>query len=266
MSNNPHIVVNIFSRNTMSSKKHVNLLFFYSPKLAVTQYSVMIHFLKYLNVNVIWKVIPEQLNIISSEIALGDVDFPLDIKICAGYLTPISMDRAGSTAQYEYTFNSGIVANVAEVMNKVRNHGEDDVAEKISIDLENQSKGTLKVGAQLKRLNFPQNCNNVNLTVVNRARAGTVRTICMHFKTGKVNKVVIRLQGKTLASNRKIKTTCFYTKGDQISVERGNFRKCTVKISRDVFLEKDKSKNCQNYPNLELASYKECDEQYMKNI
>ena len=106
----------------------------------------MIHFLKYLNVNVIWKVIPEQLNIISSEIALGDVDFPLDIKICAGYLTPISMDRAGSTAQYEYTFNSGIVANVAEVMNKVRNHGEDDVAEKISIDLENQSKGTLKVG------------------------------------------------------------------------------------------------------------------------
>ena len=109
MSNNPHIVVNIFSRNTMSSKKHVNLLSFYSPKLAVTQYSVMIHFLKYLNVNVIWKVIPEQLNIISSEIALGDVDFPLDIKICAGYLTPISMDRAGSTAQYEYTFNSGIV-------------------------------------------------------------------------------------------------------------------------------------------------------------
>ena len=102
----------------MSSKKHVNLLFFYSPKLAVTQYSVMIHFLKYLNVNVIWKVITEQLNIISSEIALGDVDFPLDIKICAGYLTPISMDRAGSTAQYEYTFNSGIVANVAEVMNK----------------------------------------------------------------------------------------------------------------------------------------------------
>ena len=200
----------------MSSKKHVNLLSFYSPKLAVTQYSVMIHFLKYLNVNVIWKVIPEQLNIISSEIA--------------------------------------------------GNHGEDDVAEKISIDLENQSKGTLKVGAQLKRLNFPQNCNNVNLTVVNRARAGTVRTICMHFKTGKVNKVVIRLQGKTLASNRKIKTTCFYTKGDQISVERGNFRKCTVKISRDVFLEKDKSKNCQNYPNLELASYKECDEQYMKNI
>ena len=107
----------------MSSKKHVNLLFFYSPKLAVTQYSVMIHFLKYLNVNVIWKVIPEQLNIISSEIALGDVDFPLDIKICAGYLTPISMDRAGTTAQYlGHTFNSGIVVDVEEVTNKVRNH------------------------------------------------------------------------------------------------------------------------------------------------
>ena len=41
----------------------------------------------------------------------------------------------------------------------------------------------------------------------------------------------------------------FYTKGDQIFVERGEFRKDNVKISRDVFLEKDKSKNCQNYTN-----------------
>ena len=55
----------------MSSKKHVNLLSLYSPKLAVIQYTVMIHFLKYLNVNVTWKVITEQLNAISSEIAFG---------------------------------------------------------------------------------------------------------------------------------------------------------------------------------------------------
>ena len=91
-----------------------------------------------------------------------------------------------------YTFNSGIVVNVEEV----RNHEVDDVVAKISIDFENQSKGTLSVRAQLKRLNFPQNCYNVNLEV-NRARAGTVRTIWMDFKTGKVNKVAIHPQGKT---------------------------------------------------------------------
>ena len=38
----------------------------------------------------------------------------------------------------------------------------------------------------------------------NRARAGTVRTVWMDFKTGKVNKVVIHPQCKTLASNREI--------------------------------------------------------------
>ena len=74
-------------------------------------------------------------------------------------------------------------------------------------------------------MNFPQNCNNVNLTEVNRARAGTVRTILLDFKTGKVNKVVKHPQGKTLASNREIKDNRFYTKGDQISVGRDKFRK-----------------------------------------
>ena len=133
MSNNPHIAVNIFFLKYNVLKKHVNLLPLYSPKLAVIQYAVMINFLKYLNVNVTWKVIPEQLNTISSEIALGDVDFPLEIKICAGYLTPISMDRAGSTAQYlGHTFNSDIVVNMEEVVNKLRNHEVDDVVEKNS--------------------------------------------------------------------------------------------------------------------------------------
>ena len=48
---------------------------------------------------------PWALNTISNETALD-----LEIKICAGYLTSISLDRAGSTAQYlGHTFNSGIV-------------------------------------------------------------------------------------------------------------------------------------------------------------
>ena len=89
-------------------------------------------------------------------------------------------------------------------MNKVRNHEVDDVVEKIPLDFENQSKGTLKVRAQLNRLNIPQNCHNVNLLEVNRARAGTVKTIWMDFKTGKVNKVAIHPQCKTYASNMEI--------------------------------------------------------------
>ena len=49
-------------------------------------------------------------------------------------------------------------------------------------------------------------------------------------------------------------------------VKKGKFRKYAVEISKNVYLEEDKSKNCQNYPNPDFGSYKECDEQYMRDI
>ena len=49
-------------------------------------------------------------------------------------------------------------------------------------------------------------------------------------------------------------------------VKKGNFRKYAVEISKNVYLEEDKSKNCKNYPNPDFVSYMECDEQYMKDI
>jgi len=70
LCNLPNIAVNIFFRITMSSKKHLNLLSIYSSKLAVIQYFVC-YFLKYLNVNVTCKVIPEQLNTIQVRSPLG---------------------------------------------------------------------------------------------------------------------------------------------------------------------------------------------------
>ena len=43
-------------------------------------------------------------------------------------------------------------------------------------------------------------------------------------------------------------------------------KKYAVEIAGNSYLEEDTSKKCCNYPNSEYASYKECDDQYMKDI
>ena len=60
--------------------------------------------------------------------------------------------------------------------------------------------------------------------------------------------------------------TTLFTQGDEISVQAGQIRKYAAEISKNVYLEEDKSKNCKNYPNSEFASYMKCDEQYMRSI
>ena len=54
--------------------------------------------------------------------------------------------------------------------------------------------------------------------------------------------------------------------GDAIVAEPGTFKKYAVEITENSYLEEDTSKKCRNYPNSEYASYKECDDQYMKDI
>ena len=117
-----------------------------------------------------------------------------------------------------------------------------------------------------KQPNYPQNCYTVNLTEINKARDGTVKTLWIVFKAGKTNKVTIHLQGRTLATNRDINENTFYTKGHEIFVESGKLRKYAVEISKNVFLEEDTSKNCRSYPNPEFASFMECDEHCMRDI
>ena len=39
-----------------------------------------------------------------------------------------------------------------------------------------------------------------------------------------------------------------------------------LQIKENVFIEKDPTKNCRNYPNPDFASYKDCDDQFMKDF
>ena len=126
---------------------------------------------------------------------------------------------------------NGTLGSVEEILDKVRNHMVDEVIEEISFDYENR---WVPVSAQLNRVNYPQNCYTVNLTEINKGRE--VKTLWIGFKAGKTNKVTIHLQGRTLATNRDIYENTFYTKGHEIFVEAGKFRKYAVEISKNVFL------------------------------
>ena len=228
---------------------------------------------------------PVQLNTIASEIALKDIDFPLDIKICA---EPAFNESAIFEAGYErkiykyfigrsrfnktvvgwagHTKDYGTVGSVEEVLDKVRNHKVDDVIKGISFNFENETLDDILVTAHLNRVNYPQNCYTVNLTKLNKARRETMKTLWMYFKRGKTKKITIHLQGRTLATNRDVFDNTYNTVGDEIFVESGKSRKYAVGISKNIYLEEDKSKNCRNYPNPDFVSYLECDEQYMRNI
>ena len=232
---------------------------------------------------------PNQLNTDTSELALQDIDFPLDIKICA---EPAFDENAIAQAgygnqwgQYEYftgrsRFNSsiygwgghtddaGMVGSVEEVLDKVRNHKVDDIVKFIQFDFTSiDNEKSVNVSAHLTKVNYPQNCYSVNLTQISKASpAEGVKMLKMAFKTEKTKSVSITLQCRTLTSNREMYDNAFYTKGDPIYVEPGKFRKYAVEISKNVYLEEDKSKNCRDYPNQDFASYMDCDEQHMKNI
>ena len=148
----------------------------------------------------------------------------------------------------------------------VRNHRVDDIVEQIVFGIKSKSTKSLKVPAQLNRVNYPQNCYTVNLTHITKAGQKSVKTMEIDFKTEKIGKVVIKLQGSTLTSNREIFDNALYTRGDEILTHAGKFHKYAVQISKNVYLEEDASKNCRDYPNTDFASYMECDEQHMKNI
>ena len=75
--------------------------------------------------------------------------------------------------------------------------------------------------------------------------------------------VEFKLQGHTLASRREIQEHRFYSSGDALKVDK--YSGYIVRINKDVFVEEDPSKTCRNYPNANFASYKDCDDQFMRD-
>ena len=170
-----------------------------------------------------------------------------------------------------HTKDFGVKGSVEEIFKKVRNHVVEEVISSIWVDFKTEKGFYLPLKyVTLKRVNYPQNCYTLDLSSVNQSRDESIKTLGIVFKSGKLEKklekVQISLQGITLATNREIFDNSFYSKGDKITVTPERIRKYAVEISKNVYLEEDKNKNCRNYPNSEYASYMECDDQFMKDF
>ena len=65
-------------------------------------------------------------------------------------------------------------------------------------------------------------------------------------------------------TNRDITEHFFYSTGDSMKAKSGMIIKFVMEISENIYNEQDKSKNCQNYPNENFASYFDCEEHFVQ--
>ena len=72
--------------------------------------------------------------------------------------------------------------------------------------------------------------------------------------------------GQEIATNRDIMEHFFYSTGDPLHAKPGMFLKFVMEISENVYNEKDRSKNCRDYPNENFASYFDCEEHHVREI
>ena len=228
---------------------------------------------------------PSLLNTDTSEVDLKDIEFPLTIKICAEpgfnetaikeagykktsyYFKGISRFNSSLVGWAGHTEDFGVKGSVEEVHEKVRSHKVEDVIQEIVIDFNRDDRLYLPLKqTNLPRVNYPHNCYTLDLSSVPGIQNKSIKTLGFLFKSKNVEKVQMSLHGNTLATNREIFDNSFHAKGDLIIVTPGRKHKYGVEISKNEYLEEDKSKRCRKYPNSEYASYMACDDQFVRDI
>ena len=226
---------------------------------------------------------PTRTHTYNEEIHLQNIDFPIDIKIC---VTP-GMDQTAleyfGYSSYK-TFIAGIsrfnysligwgghtnqsnagMSSAKEVLEAVRTNGIDSLS---SITLVT-SKGFFIFNSSdlnLRRQNMLSDCHIWNMRKVENITGRGVKWIGIKFNdiVARHNfSVGVHLQGHTLASRRNIIKHNFHHSGDQINEFSSHY---VVEIKNRIFSQEDPSNSCQNYPNNDFATYKECDAKFTKD-
>ena len=240
---------------------------------------------------------PTLLNTSVKEIDLQDIDFPIEIKICAqpgfnetaleemGYEEGIwsyfygksrfnsssthSLDGHSIIGWAGHTADFGVKSSVEEVLNKMRNHRIKDIINsgKIQFRSGKYQNVSMEQFHLADRVNYPHNCFRLNLTFLNEIQEDRINTLEIYFNANKTQRIQLDFHGGSMIANRDIYDDTFGTTGDAIVLdEPGTYHKYAVEISGNSYLEDDTSKKCRDYPNSEYASYKECDDQYMRDI
>ena len=78
--------------------------------------------------------------------------------------------------------------------------------------------------------------------------------------------VEIHIEDKNIVSSRTIKKNLLSYIGPTVKLEnlgKPRLVKFMVEFSQRIYLKKDRSKNCEEYPTIEYTSYKHCDEEFI---
>jgi hypothetical protein len=236
---------------------------------------------------VLWNgyVKPSVTNTVVENKNLKDINFPLVFKICkspgfninalneAGYDTII--DYFVGWSKYNppihgwagHTNTSGVQRSVVETFSKVRSHVMREIIRRIDIQLVNLEWIRINVSdATLKRVNFPDNCYTLDITENPDVKENGIWKMRLYFAKKLNSSVLITVAGDSLACDRIIGVHGFYSTGDTIEKHNdGMITEYLLEMKKNVFIEEDLTKECRNYPSSDYASYRDCDDQYMKD-
>jgi hypothetical protein len=213
---------------------------------------------------------------------LKDLDFPVMLKVCA---TPGFNESAlrevgyGSVLRYfEGTsmYNKSIVGwaghsnsseghgSVAEVLNKVRSHTFRKVVNSIwmKTSQDGWNEITNITNVIQRRVNYPANCYTLDFTNVADVKENGV--LYIYFTNEDGRSIDIIAEGSSLNCDRLVKAHRAYSDGDTIAIETNHVVSYVVEMNKNVYVEEDPNINCRNYPNSDFASYRDCDDQYMR--
>ena len=152
---------------------------------------------------------------------------------------------------------------------QVRGHRREDVFALVTADLGRGDQLDVTSLVQQRRVNYPNNCYTLDLSNNTEVMEKGIKTLLVEFNNSKkrnLTMVQLKVEGSSLSCARDIFDHMFYASGDPIEAQYRDreFYKYALKISENVFVEQDSSKNCRVYPNEEFESYRACDNQFMK--
>ena len=214
---------------------------------------------------------------------LNEKGFPIIFKICvrpgfnssafenagyfydgaAGYIYGVSKYNNSVLGWAGHTnTSSGVQNSVKSFHNLISMHNITDVIKWVrfyppvgsdSIDINVQDH------VFMKRMNFPDNCNTLDIFNNKDVQELGVKQLRIGFQHLKNFTVKINIEGRNLACNRVLNDHTFYSSGDLIRLNDKNTikkRYFAVQIKENIYVEKDKSKKCRDYPNKYFPSYR----------
>jgi hypothetical protein len=157
---------------------------------------------------------------------------------------------------------------VEEIFNRIRSHSVGDVISKIWFyPWGGDDEYVINISAvYLGRVNFPDNCYTLDLENNEDVKEFGIIDLYIHFRNLENRTVKIFVQGSSLSCDRNINDNRFYSTGDEIKLDKmGKSVRYAVKMKKNVFVEEDSTKKCRNYPNMDHDSYRDCDDQWIRD-